>query len=71
MIWRSTAQIVVAFIAAGLAVWFGPDLLAQIGLGEFAFLGQLCFAILMLSVLDVAFARLSRFWPADNPPADR
>ena len=58
MIWRSTAQIVAAFLAAGLAVWFGPTLLNSLGLSEFAFVGQLGLAILMLSVLDLVFRRL-------------
>jgi hypothetical protein len=51
MIWRSTAHILVAFLGASLAVWFGPELLDLFGLGEFAFLGQLCLAVLALSVL--------------------
>jgi hypothetical protein len=74
MIWRSTAQIVVAFVAAGLAIWFSPDLLVPLGLGEFARLGQLCFAILVLSVLDAVFVKLSTdhaIGPAENPPPDR
>jgi hypothetical protein len=58
MIWRSTALILVAFLAAGLAVWFGPDLLALAGLGGFAFVGQLCLAVLVLSALEAAFNRL-------------
>jgi hypothetical protein len=58
MIWRSTALILAAFVAASLAVWFGPELLASLGLGEFGFIGQLCFAILVLSVLEALFRRL-------------
>jgi hypothetical protein len=58
MIWRSTAQILAAFVAAAIAVWFGPDLLDPLGLGEFAFVGQLCFAILVLSGLEALFRRL-------------
>jgi hypothetical protein len=58
MIWRSTTLILAAFVAAGVTVWFTPDLLASLGLGEFAFLGQLSFAIVVLSVLDKVFSRL-------------
>jgi hypothetical protein len=58
MIWRSTGYILAAFVAAGLAVWFGPALLDLVGLGEFAFLGQLCLAILALSVMDAVLRRL-------------
>ena len=58
MIWRSTAQILAAFLAAGIAIWFGPALLGPLGLSEFAFLGQLSFAILALSLLEKAFRRL-------------
>jgi hypothetical protein len=57
VIWRSTAQILAAFAVAGVAVWFAPALLALIGLGEFAFLGQLGLTILALSVLDQVFNR--------------
>jgi hypothetical protein len=53
------AQIVVAFVAAGLAVWFSPDLLGLLGLGEFAIVGQVCFTILVLSVLDRAIGLAS------------
>lgn len=58
MIWRSTVLILAAFAVSGLAVWFGPGLFGLIGLGEFAFVGQLCLALLVLSVLDVVFRRL-------------
>jgi integral membrane sensor domain MASE1 len=71
MIWRSTAMIVAAFVAAAIAVWFGPELLAQIGLGEFAFLARFCFAILILSVLDLVFRRIPGPRAADTrPPLD-
>jgi hypothetical protein len=59
MSWSSVAQIVVAFVAAGLAVWFSPDLLGLFGLGEFAIVGQVCFAILVLSALDRAIGLVS------------
>jgi hypothetical protein len=59
MIWRSTGMIVVAFVVAGIVVWFSPLLLDRIGLGEFVFLGQLGLPILVLSVLEVAFRRIS------------
>jgi hypothetical protein len=59
MIWRSTAMIVAAFVAAGIAVCYSPVLLDWIGLGEFIFLGQLGLPILVLSVLESLFARIS------------
>ena len=59
MIWRSTAMILVAFLAAGIAVCFSPMLLDWIGLGEFGFLGQLGLPILLLSVLEMLFRRIS------------
>ena len=72
MIWLSTAQIVAAFVVAGLVVWFTPDLLIPLGLGEFAFVGQLCLAILVLSLLDAAFRRLDHaIGPPENSPPDR
>lgn len=55
----STALILLAFAAAGLGVWFSPLLLDRIGLGEFAFLGQTCGVILILSVLETAFHRIA------------
>jgi len=58
MIWRSTALILAAFLAAGIPVSFGPELLTALGLGEFAFVGQLGFAILVLSGLEAVFGRL-------------
>jgi hypothetical protein len=58
VIWRSTAQIAAALLTAGLAVWFAPALLHSLDLGEFAFVGQLCLAILALSVLEKVFRRL-------------
>jgi hypothetical protein len=63
MIWRSTAQLVVAFVVAGLVVWFSPELLVLLGLGEFVFLGQLCLTILALSVLDAAFTQWGKHDP--------
>jgi hypothetical protein len=59
MMWRSTAMLVVAFVAAGSAVWYSPLLLDWLGLGEFVFLGQLGLPILVLSVLDPLFRRVS------------
>jgi hypothetical protein len=70
MIWRSTAQIVAAFVVAGLAVWFTPDVLVPLGLGEFAFVGQLCFAILVLSALDAAFRRLDQATGRHHDPGE-
>jgi hypothetical protein len=58
MIWRSTAQILAAFLVAGIAVWFAPALLNSLGLSEFVFVGQLCLVILALSALDLVFRRL-------------
>ena len=58
MIWRSTAQILVSFLLAGLAVVFGPVPLDGLGLGEFTFVGQVCAAILVLSVLEAVFRRI-------------
>jgi hypothetical protein len=59
MIWRSTAMIVVAFVAAGTAVWFSPMLLDWPGLSEFVFVGQLGLPILVLSALEMLFRRVS------------
>ncbi len=59
MIWRSTALILVSFVAAGLAVWFTPLLLDPPGLGEFVFVVQVSFAILALSALEAVFRRLN------------
>jgi hypothetical protein len=58
MSWRSTAQILIAFAAASLTIWFSPALLAPLGLGQFTFVLQLCAAILALSVLEAIFGRL-------------
>ncbi len=58
MIWRPTALILAAFLAAALAVWFTPDVLTPLGLGEFAFIGQLGSMILILSLLEAVFSRL-------------
>jgi hypothetical protein len=65
--WRSTTLILAAFVAAGLAVWFSPALLETLGLSEFAFLGQLCLAILALSALDAVFRRLPGSHPEEAP----
>jgi len=59
MIWRSTAMIVVAFVAAWNTVEYSPVLLDWLGLGEFVFLGQLGLPILVLSVLEMLFRRIS------------
>jgi len=59
MIWRSTAMIVVAFVAAWNTVEYSPVLLDWLGLGEFVFLGQLGLPILVLSVLGMLFRRIS------------
>jgi hypothetical protein len=59
MIWRSTAMILVAFVAAWIAVEYSPVLLDLIGLSQFVFLGQLGLPILVLSVLEVLFRRIS------------
>ena len=59
MIWRSTAMLVVAFVAAWSAVGYSPILLDWMGLGEFVFLGQLGLPILLLSVLDLLFRRIA------------
>ena len=72
MIWRSTAQILLAFVIAWAAVWFSPLLLPPLGLNEFVFVGQLSLGILTLSLLDAAFNRI--FPPetgtAEHPPPD-
>ena len=71
MIWRSTARLLTAFVVAGLSVRFTPDLLTPLGLSEFMFVGQLCCAILVLSILDAVFARLNREGgPPGESPAD-
>jgi hypothetical protein len=57
--WHSTVLILIAFVIAGLVVWFGPMILGPLGLGEFVFVGQICFVILALSVLEAVFGRLS------------
>jgi hypothetical protein len=59
MIWRSTAMLVVAFVAAWLAVEYSPILLEWMGLDEFVFVGQLGLPIVVLSVLDLLFRRIS------------
>ena len=59
MMWRSTLMLVVAFVAAGYAVWFGPLLLDWMGLWEFVFLGQLGAPIVVLSILEPLFRRIS------------
>jgi hypothetical protein len=57
--WRSTAMIVAAFVAAWVAVWYGPVLLDLIGLSEFDFIGQVGLPILVLSILEMVFRRIS------------
>jgi hypothetical protein len=59
MIWRSTAMLVVAFVAAWLTVEYSPILLEWMGLDEFVFVGQLGLPIVVLSVLDLLFRRIS------------
>ena len=59
MNWSSPAQIVAAFFVAGVVVWFSPLLLVPLGLGEFVILGQLCLAVLALSLLDLLFRRVT------------
>jgi hypothetical protein len=49
-----TWRLLLAFLTAGVTIWIVPLL----GLGEFTVLGQLCLAIVVLSVLDVVFRRL-------------
>jgi hypothetical protein len=68
MSWRSTVQILVAFALAALTVWFSPDLLAPLGLGEFAFIGQVCLAVLVLSALEALFRRLPEPRAAERHP---
>ena len=60
MIWRSTAMIVVAFVAAWLTVRYSPRLMDLLGLGLFGFLGQLVLPILVLSALEALYRRISR-----------
>jgi hypothetical protein len=57
MNWRSTAQILLSFVLAGLAVWVSPLLFDRIGLGEFTFVGQLASAMILLSMLELVFRR--------------
>jgi hypothetical protein len=59
MMWRSTVMIVLAFVAAWYAVSYSPLLLDWMGLGEFVFLGQLGLPIVILSVLELLFRRIS------------
>ena len=56
MMWRPVALILGAFLAAGLSVWFTPELFDLAGLGEFAFIGQVCAAVLVLSALERVFS---------------
>lgn len=53
----STVLILLAFAAAALAVWCAPILLDLAGLGAFAFVVQVCVAILALSLLETVFSR--------------
>ena len=59
VMWRSTAMIVLAFVAALSAVVYSPPLLDWMGLGEFVFLGQLGLPIVVLSILERLFRRIS------------
>jgi len=68
VIWRSTVLIVAAFAAAAIVIWLAPRLLAPLGLGEFAFVGQLGLAVLVLSVLDKVFTRLPGSADHHPPP---
>jgi hypothetical protein len=52
------ARVLAAFLVAGLTVWFSPMLIGAVGLGEFAFVGQLCATVLVLSMLESVFGRL-------------
>jgi hypothetical protein len=62
MTWRSTVMILVAFLGAGLAVWFAP----------FGPVGQIVVPFVVLSLLEVAFNRLEHaIGPAETPPPDR
>jgi hypothetical protein len=58
MIWRSTGLLLAAFVVAAASVWFSPVLLDLLGLSEFVFVGQVCFAILALSLLEAGYRRL-------------
>jgi len=70
MSWRPIAKLVSAFLLAGLTVWFSPALLGPLGLSEFAFIGQLCLTILVLSVLQAVFNRLREPSPTPVPQPD-
>ena len=66
MIWRSTVVILTAFMMAYAALWVAPIILLAIGLGEFVFVGQVCFAILTLSILEAAVIRFPGVVPPDH-----
>ena len=68
MNWRSPTQIAIAFLVAGIVVWFSPLLLVHFGLGEFEFVGQVCLAVLALSVLDLILRRLPGGHSDDGAP---
>jgi hypothetical protein len=68
MNWRSPIQIAIAFLVAGLVVWFSPLLLLRLGMGEFEFVGQVCLAVLALSVLDAILRRLPGSHSDDGAP---
>ena len=55
--WASAGKVALAFAGAGTTAWYSPMLLDSVGLGEFAFVGQVCAAILVLSGLEAAFNR--------------
>ena len=65
MSWRPTLLIVGSFVAAGIAVWFGPLLLDPLGLSEFSFIGQLVLPVLVLTLLDAVFRRT---WAENHDP---
>jgi len=72
MIWRSTAQILIAFVVALAAVWFSPLLLPPLGLNEFVLVGQMSVGMVALSLLDAAFSRIfpHEIGTAEHPPPD-
>jgi hypothetical protein len=68
MNWRSPLHVAIAFLVAGLVVWFSPLLLMHLGLGEFEVLGQMGLAVLALSVLDLILQRLRGGHSDDGAP---
>jgi hypothetical protein len=57
MIWRSTGFVAAAFVVAALALSLAPALLQLIGIPEFGFIGQLCFVVPALSLLESGLRR--------------